>query len=189
MYFKNFLFLTHKWVSENNNLGINHRGEHKRKKTGGKKALRRKKRNNRAGSQPSNTRIGSTKVVDKRSRGGNVKHKALRLTEGTFAFVSTGTPITTQLREVMYHPSSNELIRTNTLTKSSVVKVDAEPFMEELKKIAVQDKDEMLYECAEKGYLYAIITSRPGQEGVASGDILQGRKLKFYSALFKKNKI
>jgi small subunit ribosomal protein S8e len=29
---------------------------------------------------------------------------------------------------VVYHPSNNELIRTNTLTKSSVVQVDATPF-------------------------------------------------------------
>ncbi|EOB11634.1 40S ribosomal protein S8-B [Nosema bombycis CQ1] len=170
-------------------MGINHRGEHKRKKTGGKKALRRKKRNNRAGSQPSNTRIGNTKVVDKRSRGGNVKHKALRLTEGTFTFQSTSNSYVTQLKEVMYHPSSNELIRTNTLTKSSVVKVDAEPFLGDLEKIGAQEKDKMLYECAGKGYLYGIITSRPGQEGIASGEILQGKKLQFYSALFKKNKI
>ena len=29
---------------------------------------------------------------------------------------------------VAYHPSSNELVRTNTLTKSAVVQVDAAPF-------------------------------------------------------------
>ena len=28
----------------------------------------------------------------------------------------------------MYHPSNNELVRTNTLTKSAVVQIDAAPF-------------------------------------------------------------
>jgi small subunit ribosomal protein S8e len=29
---------------------------------------------------------------------------------------------------VVYHPSNNELVRTNTLTKSAVVQIDAAPF-------------------------------------------------------------
>lgn len=30
--------------------------------------------------------------------------------------------------EVVFHPSNNELVRTNTLTKSAVIQIDATPF-------------------------------------------------------------
>ena len=40
-----------------------------------------------------------------------------------------------------------------------------------------------------KGFLYAIITSRPGQTGKANGHILQGEELTFYQNKLKKNKI
>lgn len=145
-----------------------------------------KKRNNRAGSQPSATKIAEdTRITRVRVRGGNSKYRALRLQKGHFRFISTGNFRTAGLIQVVYHPSSNELVRTNTLTKSSVVKIAAEPFAEDMK--AVDAKvDPALFENFEKGHLYAIITSRPGQMGAAHGHVLQGAELAFYADKFNK---
>jgi small subunit ribosomal protein S8e len=63
-----------------------------------------------------------------RTRGGNHKYRALRLDSGNFAWASEGCTRKTRVIVVAYHPSNNELVRTNTLTKSAVVQIDAAPF-------------------------------------------------------------
>ena len=80
------------------------------------------------GRQTSNTRIGSKRIHLVRTRGGNQKFRALRLESGNFSWGSEGISRKTRIIGVAYHPSNNELIRTNTLTKSAIVQVDAAPF-------------------------------------------------------------
>ena len=63
-----------------------------------------------------------------RTRGGNRKFRALRLDSGNFAWGSEGVTRKVRVIAVAFHPSNNELIRTNTLTKAAVVQVDANPF-------------------------------------------------------------
>ena len=76
-------------------------------------------------------------------------------------------------------------MRTNTLTKSAVVRISSEGC--DISKL--EDKDVVLKNMINKGFLYAIITSRPGQTGKANGHILQGEELTFYQNKLKKNKI
>lgn len=135
------------------------------------------------------TKIGEARVVEKRARGGNKKYKALRLSEGSFLLKTTNSVKPSKIIEVMYHPTNNDYVRTNTITKSSVVKISADSFVDELSQDDIKEKDSRLGEILEKGYLYAIIKSRPGQVGKAEGEVLQGRQLEFYAGLFKKNKI
>jgi small subunit ribosomal protein S8e len=52
----------------------------------------------------------------------------LRLDSGNFAWASEGCTRKTRVIVVAYHPSNNELVRTNTLTKSAIVQIDAAPF-------------------------------------------------------------
>jgi small subunit ribosomal protein S8e len=87
-----------------------------------------KKRAFEAGRQGANTRIGPKRIHTVRTRGGNHKYRALRLESGNFAWGSEGLTRKTRVIAVAYHPSNNELVRTNTLTKSAVVQVDAAPF-------------------------------------------------------------
>jgi small subunit ribosomal protein S8e len=87
-----------------------------------------KKRAFELGRQPANTRIGAKRVHVVRTRGGNHKYRALRLDSGNFAWASEGCTRKTRVIVVAYHPSNNELVRTNTLTKSAVVQIDAAPF-------------------------------------------------------------
>jgi small subunit ribosomal protein S8e len=87
-----------------------------------------KKRAFEAGRQPANTRIGSKRIHLVRTRGGNRKYRALRLESGNFSWGSEGIARKVRVIVVAFHPSNNELVRTNTLTKSAVVQVDAAPF-------------------------------------------------------------
>lgn len=63
-----------------------------------------------------------------RTRGGNRKFRALRIDSGNFSWGSEGVTRKVRVIEVNYHPSNNELVRTNTLTKAAVVQIDATPF-------------------------------------------------------------
>ena len=91
-------------------------------------AYYRKKRAFEAGRQPANTRIGPKRIHLVRTRGGNRKFRGLRLDSGNFSWGSEGIAKKVRVIVVAFHPSNNELVRTNTLTKSAVVQVDAAPF-------------------------------------------------------------
>jgi small subunit ribosomal protein S8e len=109
-------------------MGISRDSRHKRSATGAKRASYRKKRAFEKGRQPANTRIGNKRIHLVRTRGGNTKYRALRLETGNFSWGSEGIARKVRVIVVAYHPSNNEFVRTNTLTKSAVVQVDATPF-------------------------------------------------------------
>ncbi|KAE8550852.1 ribosomal protein S8A [Talaromyces marneffei ATCC 18224] len=112
----------------NANMGISRDSRHKRSATGAKRATYRKKRAFEKGRQPANTRIGPKRVHLVRTRGGNTKYRGLRLDSGNFSWGSEGISRKVRVIVVAFHPSNNELVRTNTLTRSAVVQVDAAPF-------------------------------------------------------------
>ncbi|KAI9797644.1 MAG: hypothetical protein M1835_007392 [Candelina submexicana] len=95
---------------------------------GAKRSHYRKKRAFEKGRQPANTRIGPKRIHLVRTRGGNRKFRGLRLDSGNFSWGSEGLAKKVRVINVSFHPSNNELVRTNTLTKSAVVQVDAAPF-------------------------------------------------------------
>jgi len=109
-------------------MGISRDSRHKRSATGAKRAYYRKKRAFEKGRQPANTRIGAKRIHLVRTRGGNRKFRGLRLDSGNFSWGSEGIARKVRVIAVAFHPSNNELVRTNTLTKAAVVQVDAAPF-------------------------------------------------------------
>ncbi|KAI5787687.1 ribosomal protein S8e/ribosomal biogenesis NSA2 [Peziza echinospora] len=109
-------------------MGISRDSRHKRSATGAKRSHYRKKRAFELGRQPANTRIGAKRVHIVRTRGGNRKFRALRIDSGNFSWGSEAIAKKTRVIGVVFHPSNNELIRTNTLTKSAIVQIDAAPF-------------------------------------------------------------
>ncbi|SCU80452.1 LAMI_0B02454g1_1 [Lachancea mirantina] len=109
-------------------MGISRDSRHKRAATGAKRAQFRKKRKFELGRQPANTKIGAKRIHTVRTRGGNKKFRALRIETGNFSWASEGVARKTRIAGVVYHPSNNELVRTNTLTKSAIVQIDATPF-------------------------------------------------------------
>ncbi|CCD22320.1 40S ribosomal protein eS8 NDAI_0A01620 [Naumovozyma dairenensis CBS 421] len=109
-------------------MGISRDSRHKRSATGAKRAQFRKKRKFELGRQPANTKIGGKRIHTVRTRGGNKKFRALRIETGNFSWASEGIAKKTRIAGVVYHPSNNELVRTNTLTKAAIVQIDATPF-------------------------------------------------------------
>jgi len=109
-------------------MGISRDSRHKRAHTGAKRAHFRKKRAFELGRQSTHTRIGPKRIHLVRVRGGNLKHRGIRLDSGNFSWGSEGIAKKTRVIVVSYHPSNNELVRTNTLTKSAIVQIDAAPF-------------------------------------------------------------
>ncbi|KAK9332086.1 ribosomal protein S8e/ribosomal biogenesis NSA2 [Lipomyces starkeyi] len=109
-------------------MGISRDSRHKRSHTGAKRASYRKKRKFELGRQAANTRIGPKRIHTVRTRGGNTKFRALRIESGNYSWGSEGISRKTRILNVAFHPSNNELIRTNTLTKAAIVQIDATPF-------------------------------------------------------------
>jgi len=109
-------------------MGIVRSRLHKRKVTGGKRAICRKRRKHELGRLPSNTKLGTRRVATVRVRGGNTKLRALRLDAGNFAWGSESVAQPARILDVVYNATSNELVRTKTLVKNAIVAVDAAPF-------------------------------------------------------------
>ncbi|KAG5477865.1 hypothetical protein LSCM1_05168 [Leishmania martiniquensis] len=109
-------------------MGIVRSRLHKRKITGGKTKIHRKRMKAELGRLPANTRLGARRVSPVRARGGNFKIRALRLDTGNFAWGSEATAQRVRILDVVYNATSNELVRTKTLVKNCIVAVDAAPF-------------------------------------------------------------
>lgn len=86
------------------------------------------KRKFELGRPPALTKLGEKRIRDVRTRGGNLKKRALRLDAGNFSWGSEAVAKKVRLLNVVYNASNNELVRTNTLVKNCVVQIDATPF-------------------------------------------------------------
>ena len=109
-------------------MSITRDSVHKRRPTGGKRVAIRKKRKFEIGRQPAMTRIGKKVVHLVRCRFGIKKYRALRLESGNFAWPTQAMAALTRIINVVYNASNNELVRTNTLVRNSIVQIDATPF-------------------------------------------------------------
>ncbi|GAA5835093.1 hypothetical protein JCM5353_004886, partial [Sporobolomyces roseus] len=107
-------------------MGISRDSRHKR--SGAQRAHYRKKRKFESGRQAAMTKLGAKRIHTVRTRGGNEKHRALRLESGNYAWGSEHTTRKTRIIGVVYNASNNELVRTNTLVKACIVQIDAAPF-------------------------------------------------------------
>eukprot|EP00939_MAST-03C_sp_MAST-3C-sp1_P000715 g715.t1 len=109
-------------------MGISRDSMHKRRHTGGKRKSIRKKRKFMMARPPAMTKIGAKRVHTVRCRGGNLKFRAMRLDSGNFSWGSEAVSRKTRILDVVYNASNNELVRTKTLVKNTIVLVDAAPF-------------------------------------------------------------
>merc|ERR1712066_319532 len=114
---------------KHNIMGISRDSRHKRRLTGGRMPIHKKKRKFESGKPAAMTKLAEKRIRMVRTRGGKHKFRALRLNTGNFNWQSEKITKKTKLINVVYNPVSNELVRTNTLTKGSIVYVDALPFV------------------------------------------------------------
>ncbi|KAL0217380.1 hypothetical protein RCL1_007961 [Eukaryota sp. TZLM3-RCL] len=191
-------------------MSVARTSDHKRKATGGKRGLWRKKRANQIARQPSMTKLTLGKEADKRVRvvrvrGGNVKLRALRLNSGNFSWASHYVAQKTRILDVVFNATNNELTRTKTLVKNCIVQIDSTPFRQwyenyfgvPVKSTTTVDTSSLSAEQQQRlrtrtpidaavadqiqsGRVYACISSRPGQCGRADGYILEGEELSHY---------
>ena len=97
-----------------------------------------KKRKFEMGRQPAMTKLGPKRIYLVRCRGGNLKHRAIRLDTGSFSWAGEGALLLspsrlafsakTKILNIVYNASNNELVRTNTIVKGCIVSIDAAPF-------------------------------------------------------------
>merc|ERR1712060_326674 len=73
-------------------------------------------------------KVGTKRVRVVRCRGGNSKFRALRMGSGNYAWGSENCTKKVRILDVVYNATSNELVRTKTLTKNTIVQIDAQPF-------------------------------------------------------------
>lgn len=186
-------------------------------KSGGKIVKYRCKRKFELGRNPSHTKLSSKdekRVVKVRVRGGSIKRRAIRLHEGNYSWPTQGIACKSKIIDVVYNASSNEFVREKSLTKNTVVLVDAQPFkkwFQEYYNIVLgknqttgdlegekaaqaaaryenQKIDPLVADQFKGGRLLACIASRPGQTGKADGYILEGAELAFYKKKLEKKK-
>merc|ERR1740129_2433545 len=74
------------------------------------------------------TKLGPQRIHTVRCRGGNKKYRALRLDTGNFSWGSEAIARKTRILDVVYNACNNELVRTKTLVKNCIVRIDANPF-------------------------------------------------------------
>jgi len=90
--------------------------------------VHQKKRKFEMARQPAMTKLGAKQVRPIRGRGGNYKFRALRLDQGNYVWASEAFSAKTRILDVVYNATNNELVRTKTVVKNSIVQVDATPF-------------------------------------------------------------
>ena len=69
-------------------MGISRDRRHKHRKTGGRFPIHQKKRKYELGRPAAVTKLGSKRVRPVRCRGGNIKHRAIRLDTGNYCWAS-----------------------------------------------------------------------------------------------------
>jgi small subunit ribosomal protein S8e len=90
--------------------------------------VHQKKRKFEMGRQSASTKLGAKQVRPIRGRGGNYKYRALRIDQGNFTWSSESFSSKTRILDVVYNATNNELVRTKTIVKNTIVQVDATPF-------------------------------------------------------------
>jgi small subunit ribosomal protein S8e len=136
--------------------------------------VHKKKRQFEMGRMPTNTKLGAKKITLVRGRGGNFKHRALRIDAGTFSWGSEAISRKTRVLDVVYNATNNELVRTKTLVKNAIVRIDATPFRQwylkhydvELNKKKVEESDKARAEVKKSSHVKATLKHRQANRKV-----------------------
>ena len=123
-------------------MGISRDRRHKKRLTGGRMPIHKKKRKYESGRPPAHTKLGEKRIREVRAMGRKIKKRALRLNTGNYAWGSEGVAFKSKIINVVYNASNNELVRTNTLVKNTIVRVDATPFKKHIIKHYFGSEDE-----------------------------------------------
>ncbi len=101
-------------------MSVWHGDQHKRKNSGGKKILNRKKRRYEKGFFPAETALGKNKSKIMRKHGGNEKVRLLKVNEANISDASGKTSKVDILR-VMENPANVDYDRRGVITKGTMI--------------------------------------------------------------------
>eukprot|EP01084_Bolivina_argentea_P088043 158952_1 len=103
---------------------------HKKRRTGGLLHIHRKNRKFELGRASANTKLvtGKRRVHPVRVRGGSIKWRALRLSEGNYSWGTEQCTRKARILDVVYNSTSNEMVSNKTLVKGAIVQIDGSPF-------------------------------------------------------------
>ncbi len=127
-------------------MGIVHWDLHKKKKTGGRRRIWRKKRKYELGRFPAETLLGDRKLKVVRAKGGNIKLRLLRDKFVNLVIPDENRVEKTEILRVIENKANREYSRRGIITKGAVI---------------------------ETKYGRAVVTSRPGQDGVINAVLIE----------------
>ncbi len=127
-------------------MGIVHWDLHKRKKTGGRKRIWRKKRKYEMGRFPAETMLGERKSKNIRTKGGDIKVRLFRDKYVNLVIPNQNKVEKTEILRVVENPANREYSRRGVITKGAII---------------------------ETKYGKAVVTSRPGQDGVINAVLIE----------------
>ena len=130
-------------------MSVWHGSLHKKKLSGGRKRVCRKKRKFEKGSFPVETTLGETKKKTSRGKGGKLKPKVLADKFACVTDVKSGKTQKVEITRVVKNPVNVDYDRRGVITKGAVV---------------------------ETSLGLARITSRPGQHGVLNAVLVSEEK-------------
>nr|BAS01506.1 ribosomal protein S8 [Lotharella vacuolata] len=169
-------------------MGISRSSLYKRKLTGAKRKKYKKKRNYNKGRKSIEPKLSkSNSIKFYKVRGGNFKFRAIKLNFGNFSWKSLMLNSRAKILATVKNITSDRLAKKRFLYKNTIVKIDSKPFkfllstsFDKLKSTYFKKVDNLLIiNFINRGYLYARITSRPGQVGSVSGIILEREEILF----------
>merc|ERR1711879_95355 len=165
-------------------MGISRDSRHKRRLTGGRMPIHKKKRQFECGKPAANTRLAAKRIKLVRTN---------TLTKGTIVYIDA-TPFSQYVHGhyfAKYDTTKDDKIDWNWETKA-----ENKDFKLDKERIDVQATakyrrinttiEHAIQTSLTKGSILARITSRPGQMGRCDGVILEGKELDFYARHIKK---
>lgn len=127
-------------------MGIVHWDLHKKKKTGGRRRIWRKKRKYELGRFPAETLLGERKLKVVRAKGGNIKLRLLKDKFVNLVIPEEKKIERTEILRVVENRANREYSRRGIITKGAII---------------------------ETKYGRAVVTSRPGQDGVINAVLIE----------------
>ncbi len=119
---------------------------HKRKRTGGKRLIWRKKRRFERGGIPVETELGDTRIKVEKGKGGIIKTRLLRDYWANVYDSKNKKVVRTKITGVIENKASREYSRRRVITKGAIIKTEIGN---------------------------AIVVSRPGQDGLINARLLK----------------
>lgn len=123
-----------------------HSDLHKRKKTGGRKGIWRKKRKYERGGIPAETIVDEPCRKVDRVKGGLIKVRLLRGNEANLYIPKENRVVKTKIIRVLENPASRDYTRRGVITRGAIIMTE---------------------------HGKAIVSSRPGQDGVINARLIE----------------